>query len=62
MVTHSSILAWRFPYSPWDLKELDTTERLSTQRLHAQVLGHLRSDYRREHSATHQQKVGLKIY
>ena len=30
MVTHSSILAWRIPwslvcYSPWDLKELDTT-------------------------------------
>ena len=29
--THSSILAWRIPglYSPWDRKELDTTERLS---------------------------------
>ena len=28
-VTHSSILAWRSPwtvYSPWGLKELDTTE------------------------------------
>ena len=22
--THSSILAWRIPYSPWDRKELDT--------------------------------------
>ena len=30
--THSSILAWRIPwttYSPWGLKESDTTERLS---------------------------------
>ena len=33
MATHSSILAWRIPwteepggYSPWGLKELDTTE------------------------------------
>ena len=24
--THSSILAWRIPWSPWDGKELDTTE------------------------------------
>ena len=31
MVTHSSILAWRFPWTegPWDLKESDMTERLS---------------------------------
>ena len=36
MATHSSILAWRIPcteepgtYSPWDRKELDTTERLT---------------------------------
>ena len=35
MVTHSSILAWRIPwtkklvgYRPWGPKELDTTERL----------------------------------
>ena len=36
MATHSSILAWRIPwteepgglYSPWDCKELDKTERL----------------------------------
>ena len=30
--THSSILAWRTPwtvYSPWGHKELDMTERLS---------------------------------
>ena len=30
--THSSILAWRIPwtiYRPWGRKELDTTERLS---------------------------------
>ena len=25
--THSSILAWRIPYSLWGHKELDTTER-----------------------------------
>ena len=35
MATHSSILAWRIPwteepgYSPWGLKELDMTERLT---------------------------------
>ena len=36
MATHSSILAWRIPwteepvdYSPWDCKKLDTTERLT---------------------------------
>ena len=37
MATHSSILAWRIPwteesvggYSPWGRKELDRTERLS---------------------------------
>ena len=36
MSTHSSILAWRIPwteepggYSPWGCKELDTTERLT---------------------------------
>ena len=27
--THSSILAWEIPYSPWGRKESDTTERLS---------------------------------
>ena len=37
MATHSSILAWRIPwtedlvgYSPWGLKDSDTTERLHT--------------------------------
>ena len=39
MATHSSILAWRIPkdrgaYSPWGLKELDTTEQLRTQHTH----------------------------
>ena len=31
MTTHSSILAWRIPWtgSPWDCKESDTAERLS---------------------------------
>ena len=40
MSTHSSILAWKIPwteepgklYSPWGHKESDTTERLNTQR------------------------------
>ena len=27
--THSSILAWRAPYSSWGCKESDTTKRLS---------------------------------
>ena len=27
--THSSILTWRIPYSPWSHKDLDMTERLS---------------------------------
>ena len=37
MTTHSSILAWRIPWteepggSPWDCKESGTTEQLSTQ-------------------------------
>ena len=36
MATHSSILAWRMPqrnlvgYRPWDHKESDTTEKVST--------------------------------
>ena len=36
MATHSSLLAWRIPwtkelgmYCPWERKELDTTERLT---------------------------------
>ena len=36
METHSSILSWRIPWTeepgrlhPWDLKQLDTTERLT---------------------------------
>ena len=39
MATHSSILAWKIPwtekpvdYSPWDLKESDMTEQLSIHR------------------------------
>ena len=27
--THSSILAWRIPWTPWDYKESGTTEQLS---------------------------------
>ena len=39
MTTHSSILAWRIPwteepgYSPWDHKESDMTEQARTSRL-----------------------------
>ena len=42
MATHSSILAWKIPwtegawwvgYSPWGHKELDTTEQLSMHAL-----------------------------
>ena len=29
MATHSSILAWKIPRTPWNRKESDTTERLS---------------------------------
>ena len=43
MATHSSILAWRIPwtrslvcYSPWGHKELDTTEHTNTHT-HSQV-------------------------
>ena len=28
--THSSILAWRIPWSPWGRKESDMTEQLSS--------------------------------
>ena len=41
MATYSNILAWRIPwteelagYSPWDRKELDTTERLTQTHTH----------------------------
>ena len=40
MVIHSSILAWRIPwteepgYSPWGHKESDTTERLTHTHTH----------------------------
>ena len=41
MATHSSILAWKIPwteepgrlYSPWDCKELDKTERLTEKAM-----------------------------
>ena len=41
MAAHSSILAWRIPYSPWGLKELDTTERLSTHSFFCMLLDSL---------------------
>ena len=41
MATHSSILAWKFPWteepvgcSPWGCKELDTTEHEHTKQTH----------------------------
>ena len=39
IATHSSILAWRIlwslvSYSPWSLKELDTTEQLTHTHTH----------------------------
>ena len=45
MATHSSILAWRIPwteepvgYSPWGHKESDTTEQLHfTSQTHIQI-------------------------
>ena len=36
--THSSILAWIIPYSPWGRKESDTTERLSLRFLEIRLL------------------------
>ena len=48
MVTHSSILAWRIPwtarlagYSPWGRKELGTTDRLNTQNIQTRGQGEL---------------------
>ena len=45
MATHSSILTWRIPwteepgelYSPWGLKESDTTEQLSSYARTGQI-------------------------
>ena len=44
MAIHSSILAWRIPwteepadYSPWGRKESDTTERLTQTHTHASL-------------------------
>ena len=61
MATHSSILAWRIPWmeEPGGLqsmghKESDTADRLNFH-FHFHIVG-------REHSSTHPQKIGLKIY
>ena len=43
MATHSSTLAWRIPwtgYSPYDLKESDTMERLTLSLLRFLVVSH----------------------
>ena len=49
MPTHSSILAWRIPwtedlvgYSPWGLKELDTTEWLARAQTHTHTHKYLK--------------------
>ena len=35
--THSSILAWRIPWTVWALKELDTNEQLSHSHLYLYI-------------------------
>ena len=52
MATHSSILAWRIPwtkepvgYSPWDCKELDKIEQLSTAQQDSRQERTLKNSY-----------------
>ena len=47
MVTHTSILAWRIPWTeepgrqrPWGSKELDVTEQLSTHIRNTKAISH----------------------
>ena len=35
--THSSILAWRIPWTVWALKELDTNEQLSHSHVYLYI-------------------------
>ena len=51
MATYSSILAWRIPwieklvgYSPWGLKELDTSERLTLSPTKEIIVFHIYLD------------------
>ena len=57
MATHSSILAWRVPmdrgawwatYGPWDCKESNTTERLSTAQQETQSVHNLKTTKREQ--------------
>ena len=57
MATHSSILAWRIPwteepgrYSPWSRKESDTTEKLTHAHTHTQSMSETRGISRNYHS------------
>ena len=51
--THSSILAWKIPVdrgawegsSPWGRRDLDTSERLSTQHIHLHICSSLNHDF-----------------
>ena len=59
MATHFSILAWRNPvnrgvvgYSPWDHKESDTTEQVSTAQ-HSYIMS--RDSCIHTHTHTHTQ-------
>ena len=57
MPTHSSILAWRIPwtekpgrYSPWSRKESDTTEKLTQAHTHTQSMSETLGISRNYHS------------
>ena len=50
MATHSSVLAWKIPwteepvgYSPWGRKESDTTKRLDFTLLHESEMSSMKS-------------------
>ena len=38
MATHSSILAWRIPWTVWGHRESDTTERVSLSFSHVEII------------------------
>ena len=38
MTTHSSILAWRIPWTVWGHRESDTTERVSLSFSHVEII------------------------
>ena len=68
MATHSSILAWKTPWtekssSPRGCKELDMTERLSTQTHIIQAYTHLMAEVQAHqlHECTHLHKCDSYI-